>query len=52
MNGRMAKKLRRTAPLVLLHVANLTEAKGGDMSKLPTVRRTYRMLKRRYVRGT
>jgi len=52
MNGRMAKKIRRAAPLVLHKVLLKAEAEGGDLSKVPTVRQTYRMLKRRYTRST
>ena len=51
MNGRMAKKLRRTAPLVLYQSASNIADRGGSMDGMPTVRQVYKKLKKQYKRA-
>ncbi len=57
MNGRMAKKLRRITPLLVLDLhqkaaaAHEVDPNSVDLSALPTVRQVYRKLKHKYEPG-
>ena len=52
MNGRVAKKLRRTAPMVLYQAAQNIAEQGGNMNGMPTVRQVYCKLKKQYKRAS
>ncbi len=57
MNGRMAKKLRRITPLLVLDLhqkaaaASEVDPNSVDLSALPTVRQVYRKIKHKYKQG-